>query len=65
MTNELWRFDRNGGTWEEISASAGAGPALKRHRAVEVGKELFVFSGFDFTNPEGQAWNLDVYSFKP
>lgn len=65
VTNELWRFDRNGGTWEEISASAGAGPALKRHRAVEVGKELFVFSGFDFTNPEGQAWNLDVYSFKP
>jgi len=65
VTNELWRFDRNCGTWQELSASAGAGPALKRHRAVEVGKELFVFSGFDFTNPEGQTWNLEVHSFNP
>lgn len=65
VTNELWRFDRDCGTWRELSASVGAGPALKRHRAVEVGKELFVFSGFDFTNPEGQVWNQEVYSFKP
>jgi hypothetical protein len=32
---------------------------------VEVGKDLFLFSGFDFTDPEGQAWNLSVYSFRP
>ena len=65
VTNEFWRFDGKRGIWEEISASAGAAPALKRHRAVEVGKDLFLFSGFDFTDPEGQAWNLSVYSFRP
>ena len=49
VTNEFWRFDGKRGIWEEISGCAGAAPALKRHRAVEVGKDLFLFSGFDFT----------------
>jgi N-acetylneuraminic acid mutarotase len=65
VSNDLWRFDRHCQTWQEISSEVGPGPSLKRHRSVEVGNELFVFSGYDFSNPEGQVYNLDVYSFKP
>ena len=65
VSSDLWKFNRQSGIWNEISGKVGAAPRIKRHRGVEVGNQLYLFSGYDFVDGIGQVWNLDVYSFKP
>jgi N-acetylneuraminic acid mutarotase len=62
VSNDLWRFES--GTWLEVTRAGHEGPYLKRHRGVEVGNELFLFSGYDFVDG-AEVWNQTVYSFKP
>lgn len=62
VSNELWRFES--GKWLEVARMGHKGPRLKRHRGVEVGNELFLFSGFDFVNG-AEVWNQTVYSYRP
>jgi N-acetylneuraminic acid mutarotase len=63
VSNDLWKFEC--GKWLEVTCGGETAPYLKRHRGVEVGDELFLFSGYDFTDPAGQVWNQTVYSFRP
>lgn len=62
VSNDLWKFE--GGTWLEVTCMGDEGPRLKRHRGVEVGDRLFLFSGYDFVD-QAEVWNQSVYSFRP
>lgn len=62
VSSDLWKFEY--GTWLEVTCPGESGPRLKRHRGVEVGNELFLFSGYDFVN-QTEVWNQTVYSYRP
>lgn len=38
--------------------------AFEATSGVEVGNELFLFSGYDFVN-QTEVWNQTVYSYRP
>ncbi len=63
-TGELWRFDLQRRTWEQVQFSSNP-VRLKRHSAIEVGNEVLYFGGFDFEPGRGQIWNREVFVFRP
>ncbi len=60
-SGNLWAFDANAKTWHETTA---VGLALKRTVASAVGKQMYVFAGWDFECDNGvgrgQLWNHQV-----
>lgn len=67
-TEELWRFDLDSEVWEQLTPGASPLARLKRSRGVEVGGEMYVLGGYDFTCANGvgtQKWNTKVYRYRP
>jgi N-acetylneuraminic acid mutarotase len=68
-TNEVWRFDLAGKSWQQLKPEGEPVPRLKRHAAGVVGSRIYVVSGWDFqcangTGP-GQVWNKNTYVLTP